>query len=91
MVGNKLLKLVVDFVKSLPEANSKIALFGYSPGGYLAIRAAAFKLRFDAAITSDSVSNLASFVALPDDVSTLCETEEKDESRKFFDKMCTST
>ena len=55
MVGNKLLKLVVDFVKSLPEANSKIALFGYSPGGYLAIGAAAIKPRFATATAFDIV------------------------------------
>jgi pimeloyl-ACP methyl ester carboxylesterase len=55
---------VLDFALTRPEiAADRIALFGYSLGGYLAARAAAFESRLAAVILDDGVFDFGSAVA----------------------------
>jgi len=50
---------VIDWLQTQPEtADSRVALFGASMGGYLAARAAAFEPRVDALIAMDGVYDL---------------------------------
>ena len=55
------LKVVVDYALTRPEIEAnRIAGFGYSLGGYLLARAAAFEHRLAALILDDGVHDLAS-------------------------------
>ena len=57
---------VVDFAVAQPENDrGKVALYGYSMGGLLAVRAAAFEHRLAAVLAVDGVFDLTSYLRLP--------------------------
>ena len=57
---------VVDFAVAQPETDKKkVVLFGYSMGGLLAVRAAAFEHRLAAMLAVDGVFDLTNYLRLP--------------------------
>lgn len=81
----RVVKPVVDFAVEQPEVNTKkIALFGYSFGGILSVRAAAFEHRLAAAIAVDGLFNFAP--PMPGHVSALY----RDGDREAFDETLAS-
>lgn len=57
---------VVDFALSQPDTDEKrVVLLGYSMGGNLAVRAAAFEHRLAAVLAVDGVFDLTSYLRLP--------------------------
>ncbi len=79
---------VVDFAVAQPETDKKrIALFGYSMGGYLAVRAAAFEHRLAAVLAVDGVFDLTNYLRLPPHLEKIRENGSEDEFNEAFAKF----
>jgi pimeloyl-ACP methyl ester carboxylesterase len=87
---------VVDFATSLAEVDTKrIVLCGYSLGGYLAVRAAAWEPRLAATVAIDGVFDVRSAFKAPEDLLELYNTGAhiafNDKFRKWMHDPSTPT
>jgi pimeloyl-ACP methyl ester carboxylesterase len=80
---------VVDYAQTVPEIdNDKIVHFGYSLGGYLVARYAAYDHRSAAIVCNDGMTTFyASYPPIPADILSLIENHDDDEALERLDVM----
>ncbi|KAL6718606.1 hypothetical protein ACLMJK_002840 [Lecanora helva] len=84
----RVVKPVVDFAFAQPDVDAtKVALFGYSFGGILCVRAAAFEHRLAAAVAIDGIFDFNCRARLPDFLGEIWDEGKSEEFDSKFSEV----